>query len=291
MNSRQELVIQAAKAALSLRRQLGIAPEAPAPVYDMAEKLGLEVRFVDVPSLEGVYVRHSRPLIMISSHRPAGRQALTCGHEVGHHLFGHGSTIDQVIEEADARRFDPAEFLANAFASLLLMPRAAVARAFTDRGYALRDPTADQVLIVAGYLGAGYSSLITHMEVTLRQLLTAKARPLAAHTPKQIRANLLVAHGLHAANGPLGDLFVADEHWVSRAIDVQAGDHVLVPPGSVFEGACAVLTGRLLVARAPGIGRLVNEPLAWSSFVRVSRRNYVGLAAYRHMEDPDATSL
>src|SRR6266571_6115153 len=167
------------------------------------------------------------------------------------------------------------------------MPRAAVARAFTDRGFSLREPTEDQVFIVAGYLGAGYSSLITHMEVTLRQLSTPTARSLAANTPKQIRAKLLAAHGLHAANGPLGDLLVADERWLARPIDVQVGDHVLVPPGSVFEGASALLVGRLLAARTPGIGRLVNEALAWSSFVRVSRRNYVGLATYRHLEDPD----
>src|SRR5438034_303708 len=141
MNSRQELVIQAAKAALSLRRQLGVAPEAPAPVYDIDSLKTRDVNEPDFKPDHFVDVRHSRPLIMISSHRPAGRQALTCGHEVGHHLFGHGSTIDQVIEEAKARRFDAAEFLANAFASLLLMPRAAVARAFTDRGFSLREPT------------------------------------------------------------------------------------------------------------------------------------------------------
>ncbi len=290
MASRRELVVQAARAALSLRRQVGIAPEAPVPIYDTAEKIGLEVRFVDVPTLEGMYVRDAHPLAMISAHRPPGRQALTCAHEIGHHVFGHGSTIDRVLEEAAARRFDPAEFLANAFASLLLMPRASVARGFTDRGFSVKGPTPDQVFVVAGYLGVGYTTLITHMHATLRQLSAQHAKSLAANAPKDIRARLLAACGSEPGDRTQNDVLVTDVNWLSRPIDTHVGDRVLVPPGSVFEGTCAVLTGRVLVAKAPGIGRLETEGLGWSAFVRVCRRRYVGLASYRHLEDPDETS-
>ena len=64
---------------------------------------------------------------------------------------------------------------------------------------------------------------------------------------------------------------------------------LFVRGGAQSEGACIepsseVEHGRLFRAAMPGIGRL-ETGTTWSAFVRVSRRDYVGRALYRHWEE------
>jgi len=82
---RRDLALDAAQRALRLRNEMGIGLQAPAPVFDIIDKLGIELRFMPIPSLEGVYRAQLRPIILISSDRPPGRQAYTGAHELGHH--------------------------------------------------------------------------------------------------------------------------------------------------------------------------------------------------------------
>jgi hypothetical protein len=86
-------------------------------------------------------------------------------------------------------------------------------------------------------------------------------------------------------------VWVVDDHWADRAIDVEAGDLIFVYGQPSSEGDCVehVLDteeGRLLRARQPGIGRL-EEGSDWSAFVRVSRPGFVGRSLYRHREEAD----
>ena len=70
---------------------------------------------------------------------------------------------------------------------------------------------------------------------------------------------------------------------------MELGDLIFVQGGAQSEGACVEPSphmeyGRLFRAASPGIGRL-ESGTAWSAFVRVSRRDYVGRALYRHWEE------
>jgi hypothetical protein len=96
MARRRQLAKDALMKALRLRRKMGISLEAPVCVFDLANEMGIEVRFVDVPSLEGIYSKWPEPVIIVSSLRPPGRQASTGGHELGHHEYGHGFCIDEL---------------------------------------------------------------------------------------------------------------------------------------------------------------------------------------------------
>jgi len=52
--------------------------------------------------MEGMYYRGDPARIVIGARRPLSRRNFTCGHELGHHIFGHGSTKwgrDQLIAE------------------------------------------------------------------------------------------------------------------------------------------------------------------------------------------------
>src|SRR5437660_1471944 len=102
--------------------------------YDLATRMGIEVQFHALPSLEALYFKTDPPLIMVGTQRPAGRRAYNAAHEIGHHVFGHGTTVHQLRTEQDTTpATNPKEFLADVFASFLLMPKLAVSKAFADR--------------------------------------------------------------------------------------------------------------------------------------------------------------
>jgi Zn-dependent peptidase ImmA (M78 family) len=270
-----------------MRRDSGIALDVPLCVFDLALSLGVDVWFKAIPRMEGMYCKDPGPVIVVSSLRPAGRQAYTGAHELGHHAYGHGTCIDEIIEgcKADDRE---EEFLADCFAGFLLMTKAAVLRAFSDRGWEPSTATPEQVYIAATWLGVGYEALVTHMQASLRLLDRRRADALRKVSPKSTKTALLGAHYPE-------HLVVADDCWRDRAIDIQVGDRVLAVPGAVAETPCVAhvrneLFGTVLRAAAPGLGRIVHEGSGWSSFVRVSRKEYTGRGRFRHEpeEDDDA---
>ena len=284
MNDRRAIARQAIAAALRTRLSVGYGLDQAICVYDLAEKLGLEVRFLDLPRMEGMYLSASCPTIIVSSLRPPGRRAFTCAHELGHHCRSDGVEIDELVEQWDIPRFDPKEFAADCFAGALLMPKMAVSSAFAIRGWSMEDCTPDQALMVAGYFGVGYTTLIHHMRIALQILPDSRAQALLKVSPRKAQALLL---GWQTPQ----NVVVVDAHWTGRAVDVEVGDLILVRGGAQSEGACIEPSpdsehGRLFVAAKPGIGRL-EAGTTWSAFVRVSRRDYVGRTQYRHWREAE----
>lgn len=286
MERKRKLVMDATSAALQLRRSKRIGLWAPVCPYDLAEELDIEVRFIDLPSMEGMYSRNSKPIILISSLRPAGRQTFTCAHELGHHVFNHGTHVDEMINPQFPRsQRDNKEFLANCFAGFLLMPKSAVSRAFAVRGWDLRSCTSLQLYTIAGWFGVGYGTLIHHLSSTLNLLSQTSANSLMKVSPKDIRLKYL-------GKEINGDLILVDAHWSDRSIDIQVGDYVHLPVNSVIEGKCVRFQeqdeqGSLFCGVAPGVGRFHQLDTRWSAYVRVSRREYVGRNMFRHLEDSD----
>ena len=74
MTSHRALARQALLRALSTRKKVGLASTSPLCPFDLAEKLAVEVRFVDIPNIEGMYVKRIPPLILVAADRPAGRR-------------------------------------------------------------------------------------------------------------------------------------------------------------------------------------------------------------------------
>jgi len=286
VTSRADIARQALTAALRLRQQGGIAVGSPLCPFDLAEQLGIEVRFTDIASLEGMYVEAERPLILVAADRPAGRQAYSCAHELGHRCFRHGTRVDQLLLDGrPSGRFNPEEFAADAFGGFLLMPKSAVTRGFVIRGWRPERCTAEQAYVVSGWLGVSYEALVTHLAWSLRLMERH-------HADRLLQARLADIRQMLVGQVVSGHLVVTDRQWTGRAIDVCVGDHVLAPggclvPDGLLEQAEAQVGGRLLRAVRPGVGRLLSPDGEWSSFVRVAKKGYVGRAIYRHLEDPD----
>ncbi|MBI4524756.1 MAG: ImmA/IrrE family metallo-endopeptidase [Deltaproteobacteria bacterium] len=267
-----------------MRRSAGYRLDAAICVYDLAERLGIEIRFLDIPSMEGMYYRASEPAIILSSLRPPGRRVFTCAHELGHHNQRNGTHVDHFAEQWKRPGWDSKEFAADCFAGALLMPKMAVERAFTLRQWKISESTPGQVYRISTYFGVGYTTLIHHMRTALLLLPQSHAEALLKVNRRQAQA---LALGWETPE----TVWVVDAHWTDRAIDVEAGDLIFVHGQPSSEGNCIERVveaegGRLLRASQPGIGRL-EDGSGWSAFVRVSRRGFVGRSLYRHLEEPD----
>jgi len=127
-NPKQLLAQKAMQKSIEIRTQLGFALNSPICIYDLCDKLKVKVRFVDI-DMEGVYIKGEEPTILLSSLRPLSRRNFTCAHELGHHIFEHGSTIDELQEGLDEfKTFSPDEFLVDTFAGFLFMPTLSCAK-------------------------------------------------------------------------------------------------------------------------------------------------------------------
>jgi hypothetical protein len=247
--------------------------------------LGIEVRFADLPSAEGIY-SPTKPVIIVSSLRPAGRQVFTCAHEVGHHAFGHGEQFDELIEDrATRRRHDPKEFEADCFASALLMPKTAVLKAMAARGWSPKTISAVQLYMLASWLGVGYATLVGNMDWGMNLLGKQHAQMLAKVKLPEIRRAVL---GCDCKD----HLIVVDRNWTGRPIDGQVGDVIVLPVGSVVEGRVAEtlhadVKRHVIRASAPGVGRALIPGSSWANYMRIRRKQFLGLARFRHLEEVD----
>lgn len=280
MTNRRTLALRALGRALKLRKELDISLSEAACPFDVARRIGIEVRHVELPSAEGFYVPGEHPNIIISSLRPAGRKAFTCGHELGHHVFVHGSTFDTIDNELMETHQDHSvsdqEFLADLFSAFLLMPKTTVVGGMEKRGIIESRITELDILKLSAWLGVGYETFLVHASRNLGVISRQQHAELGRSSPKQVRKAFL---GFDTPS-----LCIVDEHWQGRAVDLEVGDILVGPIGLEVEGAELELLetskrGPVLVAANPGIGRV--SVGSWSSFVRVCRRNFVGRDLFR----------
>ena len=270
------LATRAVLAAGRLRRALGIGPADAVCPYDAAEQLGAAVRLWALPSLEAAYFSEY-DLIVIGSERPAGRRRFSCAHEIGHRAFGHGSHVHRVHERHVPNAVE--EYLANRFATALLMPKVAVERAFARRGWSLGAIAPAQLFVISQELGVGYTTLVDHLAITLGSLTSAQAASLRRVPLPRTRAAL-------AGSPCSGDVVVLDEHWARRTFEVEVGDLLVVPHGTTTAGMSLVpdCDPRHIKAVAPGTASL-QLPSGLAPIVRVSRPAFTGVARYRYLKE------
>lgn len=288
--NRRSLATEAMQAAAASRARGKLDQSSPICIYGLCEALGVTVRFNNI-NMEGMYQRGAPPRIHLSARRPLPRRAYNCAHELGHHVFGHGSSIDELREDAKAQPWeDPKEFLADTFAGFTLMPIIGLRKAFSVRGWTPETATPAQMFAIACEFGVGYGTLLTHLSAGVNMLSRSRAAALHRVTPKALRASIL---GVETAE----PLIVVDHHRTAPTLDAEVRTRLLLPAGAevtgeglAFEGDLAA--GRLFRAEKAGIFQAIADE--WAVFVRVAPiqkaepYGYVGLAQYRHLEeDPD----
>ena len=232
MNSRDKLATVAASAALRLRTKYGLGLLRPICAVDLALKVGIEVRFEPIASLEGIYSAELPQTIVLSTLRPKGRRAFTCAHEIAHHLFQHGSRVE-LVEAADRLpHWDEKEYLADRFAASLLMPKIAIRNSFVRRGWTPEDCTPEQIYTIAHSFGVGFTTLIRHLERTLFLLSVDQGRNAC-----DVRCCLDSELRSPAAKCR-PDLVPVDQQWGSQTLDLEVGDLVIANGNFKLKGAC-----------------------------------------------------
>ncbi len=279
----KDLAGQALERSLEIRDEHDYDYRSPLCVYELCAKARVRVRFVDDVSMEGVYAALAKPTILLSSLRPLTRRAFTCAHELGHHVFGHSSTIDELQDDAERGPFNPNEFLVDAFAGYLLMPAQAVKRAFSTRKLRMEEATPEEIYTVASSFGVGYETLIGHLAYGLQYIPRDRAETLRKTKLPAIRARILGAPTKE-------QLVIADRQHAIGTLDAEVGNLVLLPEGAETESdqiepVKDVACGRVFRAVRPGLTRV--EADEFGVIVRVSRLQYAGLAQYRHLEETD----
>lgn len=285
--NRRALATQAMQAATATRAKGKLDQVGPICIYGLCETLGVAVRFNNI-NMEGMYQRDTPPRIHLSARRPLPRRAYNCAHELGHHVFKHGSSIDELREDAKAHPWeDPKEFLADTFAGFVLMPIIGLRRAFSIRGWNPETATPAQIFAIACEFGVGYATLLTHLSVGVNLLSRGRAAVLQRVKPKVLRMDILGA----LTPEPL---IVIDRHRSAPTLDAEVKTQLLLPPDTEVTGGGLLFerdlpTGRLFRAVKPGIFQAIAGD--WAVFVRVApiQANepcgYVGLAQYRHLEE------
>lgn len=257
---------------------MGVGASTPICPFNLAEAMGLDIRFVKIASFEGMYLADSG-VVLISAERPEGRKNFTCAHELGHHILGHGTVIDEIIESGSDKEI---ELEADFFASMILMPASAVLRAIKDIAIDIDNVLPEQIYILSKYMGVSFRAMITQLHFNLRLISWSKYSQLKKESLPQIKNNLL--HGRTKA-----EVIVVGDWWTERAVDAVEGDFVVCDKGTEVEGLALNLLSNndqknIYQAIMPGIAKITNRE-DWSVFVRVSKPNYVGMYQFRHEEE------
>ena len=241
--------------------------------------MGIDVRFVKVPSFEGMYLSNQET-ILIGSDRPEGRKRFTCAHEIGHHVLGHGTSIDEITENgSDEKEEKEADF----FATMLLMPTSLVSATANLMSIDLIEPSETDIYSMAAYFGVSYSGVLTHLYFNVGKISNDTYRKLLREKVSVIKKKLYAQH-------LSGDIHVVDNRWWrEKAVDCVVGDIIVVPKDYDLEGSSISKQSKnqssfTFKAEKVGISKISNRE-GWSAFVRVSNVKYVGLSRYRYEED------
>lgn len=266
--------------ALSLKirkKYLAVGANVPICPFNLADAIGMDVRFVKISSFEGMYLADEN-IILISAQRPDGRKRFTCAHELGHHVLGHGTVIDEIIESGpDIEIEKEADF----FASMLLMPASLIKLSLKELQIDPNLITPEKLYILSKYIGVSFGALLTQLYFNLKVIGYHSYQELKKSSLPKIKLSILPTIEKNK------DIYIVGNWWRERAIDVIEGDCLLFDFPCEYEGSSvAIVEGtdnREFKCVLPGISRVFNNE--WAGFVRVSKANFAGMYQYMHEED------
>lgn len=281
----KSLINQSIQASIRARKKAGLDLKSPTNIDRLCEAYGITVRFNDI-NMEGMYEKSSKPRIHVSALRPLARRVFTCVHELGHHIFNHGSSIDELQDNLyKYKDRPPEEILADSFAAFTLMPTLGIRHAFNIRKLNPETASASEIYAIACNFGVGQATLVNHIHYSLQMISKQRRDELGKITPKKIRTELL---GTETSE----PLIYVDQHFNASTLDVEVGTMLLLPHKVIVDinmlsPKGSVQNGRIFQVFKTGITRVMIPGSEWATYIRVAKQNYVGLARYRHLEDED----
>jgi Zn-dependent peptidase ImmA (M78 family) len=223
-------------------------------VFATIEGLGLELLFRPLRGASGLYVPGAHRTdggVLINSNHGLARQRFTGAHELGHFWLEHEASLDVQTEfftRADARRYQPQEMTAEAFAAWFLMPPELVDAVLEELG--LSTPrSSDDVYALSLRMGTSYEATAYHLP-NLKLASYDTAREWATQPPKRVKAALSMGVEMVSYHH---DVWSLSERDADAAFRVRAGDRLVVTlaeiPSSGYMWSTGVLpTGARVVA-------------------------------------------
>lgn len=269
----------------NVRTGCGLDIFQPINVFDACISLGLSVRFINI-NMEGMYVSledSSHPNILLSNQRPMPRRNYTCAHELGHHVFGHGTKVDALEEKKSNSSYDYDELLVDTFAGALLMPVAGIQAEFSIRDLNPESATPIQFYTISSFFGTGYQTLITHCRVN-RIISELKAMFLLKHKPMKILESII------GSGNPNSYFKIIDDFSFPSVIDLEVSNYIILPHNIKVEGTHLEIiketpSGNIFIAIKSGIVRARLTDNSDGCFIRIQNKDYIGLAENRHLEN------
>ncbi|MBT3001079.1 MAG: ImmA/IrrE family metallo-endopeptidase [Candidatus Thiodiazotropha sp. (ex Ctena orbiculata)] len=269
-----------AKALQTRKKYLGTAPHLPICPYALCEAMGFDLRFFKVPSFEGMYVAELNK-VLISAERPEGRKRFTYSHEIGHHILGHGTVIDEMLAHgSDNQEEQEADF----FASMLLMPSSAVTRILNRYQVSAENLTSIDAYILSKYFGVSYKAFLIHIYSNLHLITYRQYQNLNNAKLPDIRRSI---SGINTKN----QVFKIGSWWDEKSIEMEVGDIIVATASLSIDGPMILKetsTEDLFIYEAirPGITR-VSDGDEWSFFTKISRYKFQGLYQYKYEEEEE----
>jgi Zn-dependent peptidase ImmA (M78 family)/predicted secreted protein len=255
------------------RRRLGLAVERRVDIFAVIEAEGIWLMFQPLDDLFGFYRRIADVAgIVVQTKHPESLQRYTAAHEYGHHVLGHGFSLDEARNIDGARGLDEAQDLeaalaarsaaelgdplqeaaAQAFAATFLMPIQVVNRALLDRGLDRDHPHLEPADVYALSLefGTSYEATVTQLAV-LEKITWSESRQLRV-PPIKIKTALARGRPPLDSRADLWLIHHTDDH---RDLRVRTRDEILLRLPEVPSSGYAWTTER----RDLGVLEVIDE--------------------------------
>lgn len=193
--------------------------------FQIAAAINVPVMKRRLEALLGAFLGEEEPGILLNIARPAGQVHMTCAHELGHFVLGHGTSVDVELEHDEkAPKF---EREADWFAQRLLMPNSIVHDVIRRMGWRSEDLSRPDVLYQLS-LRLGTSFTATFWSLRGMNLLDGVS---AAQQQTLVRTSLQALKRRYLGNSTdqtLSDVWLLDHRDRGRIIEPRLGDRLVV---------------------------------------------------------------
>lgn len=212
--------------ATRLTLAMNIPTDRPVDVFLLAQRLRLWLAAQPLDSAYGFYLRQGDVAgIVVNSRHPESLQRYTCAHEIGHHILGHASHVDDASTLRQYSNLAMQEMQAQVFAASLLMPLPLVNRVLAAFGAKHLGPA--EVYLFSREVGVSYSAAAWQL-TQYQKLSRAEASALVKRGAAAAKTELL---GMTRASDARADLWILgpSSNGVSIVCRIEDELHVRLP--------------------------------------------------------------
>jgi Zn-dependent peptidase ImmA (M78 family) len=212
-------------AATHAHKDFGIDTTRRIDVFSVIEQAELILGFEPMPRLSGAY--YAGAGILINANHPLARQRYTAGHELGHHVFGHETSVDPLVEPlarwGGTTHWPPHEKQAEAFAAWFLMPRKLVLSSLEQLEMS-RPQTTEDVYSLALRLGTSFEATARHLP-NLRLADPGQVKGWLAARLADVKLEIAVGAPPESLRN---DVWRLDRRDNEATISVRVGDRLVI---------------------------------------------------------------